>query len=153
VIIPTSLQLSLTKWFKMLFTWEPIAQSILMYPYSSVVGKFRCLWLGIHILPEYSPKGTNKSSISKWDDATCNPKVHLDLFKEHHCCILSLMFSLECTRMHILLNPSTTTSRYSYPHLVLGKPPMKSMDMLSHGLVGICKEWYIPCFLLLGLLV
>ena len=64
-----------------------------------------------------------------------------------------LMVFLQGIRMHTLLNLSTTTNKYSCLFLVVGRPPTKSMEMLSHGLVGIGNEWYKPCFLLSGFLV
>jgi len=63
------------------------------------------------------------------------------------------MIFLQGMRMHILMNLSTPTNKLSCPFRVVAKPPTKSMEMLSQGLMGTGKGWYRPCFLLLGLLV
>ena len=65
----------------------------------------------------------------------------------------SLMVFLQGMRMHIFQNLSTTTNKQSCPFLVFGKIPIKSMEMLSQGQVGIGNGWYRPCFLLLILIV
>lgn len=50
-----------------------------------------------------------------------------------------LMVFLQGINIHILLNLSTTMNRQSYPFLVVGKPPTKSMEIISHGRVDIMK--------------
>ena len=36
---------------------------------------------------------------------------------------------------------------------MVGRPPTKSMEILSHGLIGTFKGWYRPLFLLMGFIV
>jgi hypothetical protein len=63
------------------------------------------------------------------------------------------MVFLQGMRMHIFLNLPTTKNKYSFPFHIIGKPPTKSMEMISQGRVGRGIEWYRPFFLLLGLSV
>jgi hypothetical protein len=53
----------------------------------------------------------------------------------------------------ILLKWSTMTNKYSWPLRDMEKPPTKSMDKFSQGLLHIGKGMYNPTFLMLGYLV
>ena len=41
--------------------------------------------------------------------------------------------------------------KQSFPHLVDGSPNMYSIEMDSHGLLGVGRGVYRPCFLVVGL--
>ena len=60
-----------------------------------------------------------------------------------------LMVFVQAIGMHILLNLSTFTNKYSCPFMVFGIHT-KSMEIFSHGLLSMGKGWYTHCFLLIG---
>jgi hypothetical protein len=131
---------------------EPMFYSLLLFVHLSMDGK-KYISSTLHILPKCSLNAIrNMVYLSKMmlhGILECT-QTFLKNIIAAYC---PLMVFLQGTRMHILLNMSSITNRCSCPLLVLGKPLMKSMNMLSHGLVAIGKGWNRPCFLLLGLLV
>jgi hypothetical protein len=65
----------------------------------------------------------------------------------------TVMFFLQATRIAILENRSTTTKTYSFPFLVEGRPDMYSIEMDSKGFAGVGRGVYMPCFLMVGLVM
>jgi hypothetical protein len=63
----------------------------------------------------------------------------------------TMMLFLQATRITILEKWSTTTKTKSFPHLVDGRPDMWSIEMDSHGLLGVGRGVYKPYFLMVGL--
>ena len=106
---------------------------------------YRSLQLNVHLPPKCLLKGTRKSSISI-------PKCTQIFSKNMLIASCPLLVFLHGTRMHILINLSISTNRWSCPFLILGKSPLKSTDMFSHGLVSTSKGWHKPWFLSLGFL-
>jgi hypothetical protein len=62
-----------------------------------------------------------------------------------------VMLFLQATGIAILEKRSKTTKTQSFPHLVDGRPDMYSIEMDSHGLSGVGRGVYMPCFLVVGL--
>jgi hypothetical protein len=62
-----------------------------------------------------------------------------------------MMFFLQEARITILEKQSTTTKTQSFPLLVDGRPDMYSIEMDSHGLSGVGRGVYRPCFLVVSL--
>jgi hypothetical protein len=63
------------------------------------------------------------------------------------------MLFFQATRITILEKWSTTTKTQSFPHLVDGRLNMYSIEMDSHGLSGVGRGVYRPCFLVVGLAI
>jgi hypothetical protein len=58
-----------------------------------------------------------------------------------------VMFFLQAVIIAILEKRSTTTKTQPLPLLVDGRPDMLSIEMDSHGLSGVGRGVYKPCFL------
>jgi hypothetical protein len=64
-----------------------------------------------------------------------------------------VMLFLQATRITILEKRSTTTKTQSFPLLVDERLDMYSIDMDSHGLSGVGRGVYRPCFVVVGLAI
>jgi hypothetical protein len=58
---------------------------------------------------------------------------------------------LQATRITILEKRSTTKKTQSFPLLVDERSDMYSIDMDSHGLLGVGRKVYMTCFIVVGL--
>jgi hypothetical protein len=61
------------------------------------------------------------------------PKCTQTCSKNMFSTFFPLMVFLQGIIMHILLNLSTTINKQSCPFLFVGKPPIKSMEIISQG--------------------
>jgi hypothetical protein len=65
----------------------------------------------------------------------------------------AVILFLQATRIAILRNRSTTTKTQSFPLLVDERPDMYSIEMDSHGLSGVGRWVYRPCFSMFSLAI
>ena len=86
----------------------------LYFPIYLWMENYRPLQLSVHIIPKCSPKGTKKTTISIWDDASWYPKVNLNHFKNNFASFCPFMVFEQAMKLQILLNLPTT---YQLPEI------------------------------------
>jgi hypothetical protein len=126
---------------------QKMNQSLVDYFFLPICVWMECcrpLEISVHILPQCSLEVIEKYGVPVEMILLCIPKCTRTYLKNKFVSSCPLMIFLEGMRMHILLNLSTTTNKFSCPFRMVGKPHTKSMDMLSQGIVGTGKGWYTP---------
>ena len=95
-----------------------------------------------------------RNRLSRFETMVCGiPKCTQNRSKNILAVASAVMLFLQAITITILEKRSKTKKTQSFPCLVDGRPDMYSIEMDSHGLSGVQRGVYRPCFLVVSLAI